>query len=143
MPPLVPAVPPQVRVALHSAGELAAALDAAPMDVDAAAPRGGGGDGSGGGDTQGAADGTLVAYDRVINALGEGRSAVRALIKANTGGARAAGGRGRGRALAPCPCSGRQPPVGRAARRAWPPSVRCTPFKPRLCSRRGRWRGRG
>lgn len=67
----------RVRVALHAAAELAAALDAplpAAMDVD-------GEGGSGGGER-------LAAFDRAINALSEARAAVRALAKANAGEAR-------------------------------------------------------
>lgn len=72
----------QVRVALHTARELAAALEAgaAAMEVD-----------EGAGTQQqeeggGAVDSRLAAFDRAINALGEARAAVRALAKANAGG---------------------------------------------------------
>ena len=68
----------QVRVALHTARELAASLDvgAAPMDVDTTAE---------GGSEGGGVDARLEAYDKVINALAEARAAARALAKANAG----------------------------------------------------------
>ncbi|KAI8465561.1 MAG: hypothetical protein J3K34DRAFT_525289 [Monoraphidium minutum] len=83
----------RVRVALHTARELAAALEAGAgaMEVDAA----GAGEGGEGG---GAADGRLAAFDRAINALGEARAAVRALAKANAAGE--GGGEGAGDELA-------------------------------------------
>ena len=87
----------RVRVALHAAAELAAALEAAggsdAMDVDASA--GGGGEEEGG---SSAAEARLAAYDRAINALGEARAAVRALAKANAAGDSGAGGGGGGEA---------------------------------------------
>ena len=65
----------RVRVALHSARELAAALDAgsgSAMEVE---------DSEGGSGVEG----RMAAFDKAINALGEARAAVRALIKANAG----------------------------------------------------------
>ncbi|GBF97795.1 signal recognition particle subunit [Raphidocelis subcapitata] len=73
----------RVRVALHSARELEAALDAGAggMEVDAPAAADEEDQQPGGG-----VEGRLAAFDKAVNALGAARAAVRALAKANAGG---------------------------------------------------------